>query len=264
MPPARLEEALQNNRIEKSLRELTPENPQYQALRKVLGEYRAQAAKSGWPVVPATAKLKPGQKSPVVAMIARRLAASGDYTGAAVTGDAAVLGRAPGSGQALSAPSWSDRRRGRVGGDDRGDERAARAAHQPDRAQSRALALAPAGPRRAAHPRQHPRIPPGSLGPQPGPPHHARRRRQEGHADADLRRRDDLPRVQPVLERAARHRAGRDAAGSAEGPRLPRAQQHGSRGYRPAPRSIRRRSISPIRANTGSDSGPARTTRSGS
>jgi murein L,D-transpeptidase YcbB/YkuD len=85
---ARLEEALQNNRIEKSLRELTPENPQYQGLRKVLGEYRAQAAKSGWPVVPATAKLKPGQKSPVVAMIAGRLAASGDYTGAAVTGNA--------------------------------------------------------------------------------------------------------------------------------------------------------------------------------
>jgi len=85
---ARLEEALQNNRIEKSLRELTPENPQYQGLRRVLGEYRAQAAKSGWPVVPATAKLKPGQKSPVVAMIAGRLAASGDYTGAALTGHA--------------------------------------------------------------------------------------------------------------------------------------------------------------------------------
>jgi L,D-transpeptidase YcbB len=85
---ALLEEALQNNRIEKSLRDLTPENPQYQALRKVLGEYRAQAAKGGWPVVPATAKLKPGQKSPVVAVIAGRLSASGDYTGAAVTGDA--------------------------------------------------------------------------------------------------------------------------------------------------------------------------------
>ena len=41
-----------NNRIEKSLRELTPENPQYQGLRKVLGEYRAQAAKRGWPAFP--------------------------------------------------------------------------------------------------------------------------------------------------------------------------------------------------------------------
>jgi murein L,D-transpeptidase YcbB/YkuD len=86
-PTARLEEALQNNRIEKSLRELTPEDPQYQGLRKVLAEYRAQAAKGGWPVVPATAKLKPGQKSPVVAMIAGRLSASGDYTGAGVAGD---------------------------------------------------------------------------------------------------------------------------------------------------------------------------------
>ena len=142
---ARLEEALQNNRIEKSLRELTPENPQYQALRKVLGEYRAQAAKSGWPVVPATAKLKPGQKSPVVAIIAERLSASGDYTGAAVAGGCGpVLGQLAGSGQALSAPSRSDRRRGPVGRDDRADERAGRAAHQPDRAESRALALAAA------------------------------------------------------------------------------------------------------------------------
>ena len=86
-PSARLEEALQNNRIEKSLRDLTPENPQYQALRKVLGDYRAQAAKGAWPVVPATAKLKPGQTSPAVAVIAARLSASGDYNGAAVAGD---------------------------------------------------------------------------------------------------------------------------------------------------------------------------------
>ena len=40
----------------------------------------------------------------------------------------------------------------------------------------------------------------------------ARRRRQEGHADADLQRRHDPPRVLALLERAARHRQERDGA----------------------------------------------------
>ena len=77
---ARLEEALANNRVADSLMELTPDNAQYRNLRKVLGEYREQASKGGWPKVPAL-KLKPGQRHPGVASIARRLAASGDYKG---------------------------------------------------------------------------------------------------------------------------------------------------------------------------------------
>jgi murein L,D-transpeptidase YcbB/YkuD len=80
-PAARLEEALENNRIEKSLRELTPESPQYLALRRALAEYRAQAAKGGWPTVPADVRLTPGQRSRAVAPIAQRLSASGDYAG---------------------------------------------------------------------------------------------------------------------------------------------------------------------------------------
>ena len=79
-PRARLEEALANNRVADSLMDLTPDNAQYKALRKALGDHRAQAAKGGWPKVPAT-RLKPGQQSPAVGVIARRLAASGDYSG---------------------------------------------------------------------------------------------------------------------------------------------------------------------------------------
>ena len=80
-PAGQLEAALATTRSARRSRELMPDNPQYQALRKMLADHRAQAAKGGWPAVPAQAKLKPGQRSPVVAAIARRLAASGDFTG---------------------------------------------------------------------------------------------------------------------------------------------------------------------------------------
>jgi murein L,D-transpeptidase YcbB/YkuD len=83
-PGAQLEDALQKNRIEASLRELTPENPQYQALRRRLAEYRAQEANGGWPVVPANLRVAPGRRSRAIALVARRLSASGDYTGPAV------------------------------------------------------------------------------------------------------------------------------------------------------------------------------------
>jgi L,D-transpeptidase YcbB len=88
-PAARLEDALEKNRVEASLRELTPENPQYQALRRMLAEYRGQEAKGGWPGVPANLRLAPGQRSRAVTLVARRLSASGDYTGPAVHDSAA-------------------------------------------------------------------------------------------------------------------------------------------------------------------------------
>jgi len=90
-PVARLDEALEHNRIEKSLRELTPENPQYQALRRALAEYRAQAANGGWPTVPANVRLAPGQQSRAVAMIAQRLSASGDYAGPSLDASGAAV-----------------------------------------------------------------------------------------------------------------------------------------------------------------------------
>jgi murein L,D-transpeptidase YcbB/YkuD len=80
-PLALLETALRDNRIAESLFELTSTNPDYRALQKALAEYRRQAAGGGWPAVPRDLKLKPGQSSPQVSALARRLAASGDYSG---------------------------------------------------------------------------------------------------------------------------------------------------------------------------------------
>ena len=80
-PLADLERALHDNRVAESLFEHTPANPDYRALQRALGDYRQQAAHGGWPSVPPDARIKPGQASPYVPALARRLAASGDYTG---------------------------------------------------------------------------------------------------------------------------------------------------------------------------------------
>jgi murein L,D-transpeptidase YcbB/YkuD len=80
-----------------SIADLMPGNPQYQALRRMLAEHRAQAAKGGWPVVPRKTRLSRGQSGPAAAAIASRLAASGDFTGAV-----------PGPGAAVSAPDLEE------------------------------------------------------------------------------------------------------------------------------------------------------------
>lgn len=90
---AHLEGALRDNRVEQSLQDLVPKNPEYAGLRKTLADYRQLAANGGWPQVqaPATVKLKPGQTSPIVPALAARLAATGDYSGAlAAEGQPAV------------------------------------------------------------------------------------------------------------------------------------------------------------------------------
>jgi L,D-transpeptidase YcbB len=80
-PLQHLEKALAEDRITDSLRELTPRAPEYQRLRTTLSDYRQRKAQGGWPTVPANVKLKPGQRSPHVGIIAKRLAATGDYRG---------------------------------------------------------------------------------------------------------------------------------------------------------------------------------------
>jgi murein L,D-transpeptidase YcbB/YkuD len=79
-PRAALEDALANDRIAESLQQLSPDNAQYRNLRQVMADYRKQAAEGGWPKVPAT-KLRPGQSHQNVAIIAKRLSATGDYEG---------------------------------------------------------------------------------------------------------------------------------------------------------------------------------------
>ena len=80
-PLAHLEKALAENRVAESLRELTPNAPQYRALREVLASHRKLAAAGGWPVLPSSLRVKRGQTSANVTALARRLAASGDYQG---------------------------------------------------------------------------------------------------------------------------------------------------------------------------------------
>jgi murein L,D-transpeptidase YcbB/YkuD len=96
-PSTLLESALRENRVGASIAALMPGNPQYQALRKMLAEHRDQAAKGGWPGVPKKARLEPGHRSPSVAAIARRLAASGDFTG-----------EVPGAGDATYTPDLQE------------------------------------------------------------------------------------------------------------------------------------------------------------
>ena len=89
-PLAHLEKALADNRIKQSLRELLPTSPEYARLRTALASYRSIAAKGGWPQIPNAVTLKPGQKSPHVSLLAKRLAASGDYRGSISDGKDAV------------------------------------------------------------------------------------------------------------------------------------------------------------------------------
>jgi murein L,D-transpeptidase YcbB/YkuD len=81
-PLALLDDALARHEVGASLEKLTPEHQQYVKLRDALARYRDIAQRGGWPQVPAQLRLKPGQHNPLVADLARRLAATGDYTGA--------------------------------------------------------------------------------------------------------------------------------------------------------------------------------------
>jgi murein L,D-transpeptidase YcbB/YkuD len=78
-----LAEALDRNRVADSLEEMTPHDPEYLRLRDMLRQYREISAKGGWPEVPRSLRLKPGQHSRDLAALARRLAVTGDFAGKA-------------------------------------------------------------------------------------------------------------------------------------------------------------------------------------
>jgi murein L,D-transpeptidase YcbB/YkuD len=75
------------NRVAESLAELLPSHPQYTRLRDALRRYREIQQQGGWPMLPASLTLKPGQESDQVPLLAKRLAITGDYTGSAGDGD---------------------------------------------------------------------------------------------------------------------------------------------------------------------------------
>ncbi|GGF06804.1 L,D-transpeptidase family protein [Hymenobacter cavernae] len=53
--------------------EFEPLHPEYDRLKKALAEYRAIQRNGGWPTLPATTKLRPGDVSPAVALLHKRL-----------------------------------------------------------------------------------------------------------------------------------------------------------------------------------------------
>jgi L,D-transpeptidase YcbB len=85
-----LQRALSNDSVEESLAELKPRAAEYDRLRNLLAHYREQQSRGGWPKVPPM-KLKPGQKSPHLAALAKRLAASGDYKGSIPAASASAV-----------------------------------------------------------------------------------------------------------------------------------------------------------------------------
>jgi len=78
-----LRTSLDQHRVGRSLQELVPRHAQYTGLRDALTRYRQIAQQGGWAAVPSGLKLKPGQSNAAVPALAKRLAITGDYTGAA-------------------------------------------------------------------------------------------------------------------------------------------------------------------------------------
>lgn len=70
--------AVKHNDLVKVMERLQPPQEEYRELQKALVRYRAIAAKGGWPAVPVTTKVKPGQPSGVMPALRQRLALEGD------------------------------------------------------------------------------------------------------------------------------------------------------------------------------------------
>ena len=78
--------------------EFAPLHPEYNHLKMALARYRAQERAGGWPALPANIKLKPGQYSPAVSALRKRL-----LGGAADTAAVSTSASARGAGQASGA-----------------------------------------------------------------------------------------------------------------------------------------------------------------
>jgi murein L,D-transpeptidase YcbB/YkuD len=82
--------------------EFAPLHPEYNQLKTALAAYRAQEQAGGWPALPATLKLKPGQASPAVpALRLRLLGGAGSPGGGRAVAPAAAS--APGAGATATA-----------------------------------------------------------------------------------------------------------------------------------------------------------------
>ncbi|HEX6252557.1 MAG TPA: L,D-transpeptidase family protein [Gemmatimonadaceae bacterium] len=97
--------------LDKSLATMRPQDSDYAALSKELLRYREIAVRGGWPRVPDTESVKPGEPIPVAVAEAlrARLAAEGITVPAAPAGDTATRRPAASAGSAQHATTTYDR-----------------------------------------------------------------------------------------------------------------------------------------------------------
>ncbi|MGY6213533.1 L,D-transpeptidase family protein [Methylolobus aquaticus] len=76
-----LQKALDTSSLEALLRQLPPQDAEYQQLRTALRNLRQRLREGGWKDVVAGPLLKPGASDPRIPAIRQRLAASGDFSG---------------------------------------------------------------------------------------------------------------------------------------------------------------------------------------
>ena len=75
---AALVDAVTHDNLPEVMDRLQPPHAEYRELQKALIRYRAIAAKGGWPALPSTLRLKPGDHSTVMPALRKRLALEGD------------------------------------------------------------------------------------------------------------------------------------------------------------------------------------------
>ncbi|MET4072930.1 L,D-transpeptidase family protein [Hymenobacter sp. UYCo722] len=83
--------------------EFAPLHPEYAQLKKALATYRAQERTGGWPILPANTVLKPGQYSPAVAALRKRLPNGADEPMASAP---VTAGAKPGQPAAVAALTY--------------------------------------------------------------------------------------------------------------------------------------------------------------
>jgi murein L,D-transpeptidase YcbB/YkuD len=87
----RLAQAADQARPQDALHELAPGHPQYLALREELARLRQVESQGGWGAVEPGPVVKPGQRSPRIAALRRRLQADGELALAAAAGQETLL-----------------------------------------------------------------------------------------------------------------------------------------------------------------------------
>jgi murein L,D-transpeptidase YcbB/YkuD len=91
-PATALQAAIDAPSLRQHLEDVIPRGWFYKAMRDALARYRKLAAAGGWPSVPGGPTLRSGATDPRVAVIARRLAVTGDLAEISATGSPDIYG----------------------------------------------------------------------------------------------------------------------------------------------------------------------------